>query len=130
MFCLPSGPLAQPWAVIGGNALSALIGVACAHLFPCPDVAAALSLALDPSAALVPVLVNALLLMAAAHVFHKRPHDSLANAPSAKRPTTRPGSPQISGKAVMRVASSFMAACASTLSCSRCSAEICLGATS
>ncbi len=29
LFCLPASPLAQPWAVIGGNLLSALVGVAC-----------------------------------------------------------------------------------------------------
>jgi CBS domain-containing membrane protein len=99
LFCLPSSPLAQPWAVIGGNALSALVGVACVHLFPWPDIAAALSVAFaiglmfalrclhppggatallmtvngiaDPRAALVPVLLNALLLTAMAYGFHK-----------------------------------------------------------
>lgn len=29
LFCLPGSPLAQPWAVIGGNVVSALVGVAC-----------------------------------------------------------------------------------------------------
>ncbi len=28
LFCLPGSPLAQPWAVIGGNVLSAMVGVA------------------------------------------------------------------------------------------------------
>jgi CBS domain-containing membrane protein len=32
LFALPSSPLAQPWAVIGGNTLSALAGIAFAHL--------------------------------------------------------------------------------------------------
>lgn len=31
LFALPASPLAQPWAVIGGNVISALIGVACVH---------------------------------------------------------------------------------------------------
>lgn len=31
IFVLPSSPMAQPWAVIGGNVLSALVGVTCAH---------------------------------------------------------------------------------------------------
>ncbi|HAT32948.1 MAG TPA: hypothetical protein DCW29_19515 [Janthinobacterium sp.] len=31
VFCLPASPLAQPWSVIGGNVLSGLMGVACAH---------------------------------------------------------------------------------------------------
>jgi CBS domain-containing membrane protein len=32
LFALPSSPLAQPWAVVGGNTLSALVGIAVAHL--------------------------------------------------------------------------------------------------
>ncbi len=118
LFCLPSSPLAQPWAVIGGNALSALVGVACVHLLPWPDVAAALSVALaiglmfalrclhppggasallvaangiaDPRAALV-VLVNALLLTAMAYVFHKlvsRHRYPNRNLPSRPDPVT------------------------------------------
>ena len=31
--CLPGSPLAQPWPVIGGNLVSALVGVACVKLF-------------------------------------------------------------------------------------------------
>jgi CBS domain-containing membrane protein len=31
LFALPASPLAQPWAVIGGNVISALVGVACVH---------------------------------------------------------------------------------------------------
>jgi CBS domain-containing membrane protein len=34
LFCVPSSPLAQPWSVVGGNTVSALIGVACVHLIP------------------------------------------------------------------------------------------------
>ena len=30
LFCLPASPLAQPWPVIAGNTLSAIVGVACA----------------------------------------------------------------------------------------------------
>ena len=29
VFAVPNGPLAQPWAVAGGNTVSALAGVAC-----------------------------------------------------------------------------------------------------
>jgi CBS domain-containing membrane protein len=29
LFCLPASPLAQPWSVIGGNVVSALVGAAC-----------------------------------------------------------------------------------------------------
>jgi CBS domain-containing membrane protein len=34
LFCVPSSPLAQPWSVVGGNTVSALIGVACVQLVP------------------------------------------------------------------------------------------------
>jgi CBS domain-containing membrane protein len=33
-FALPASPLAQSWAVLGGNGVSALVGVACVHLLP------------------------------------------------------------------------------------------------
>jgi CBS domain-containing membrane protein len=33
VFVLPSSPMAQPWAVIGGNVISAVIGIACVNLF-------------------------------------------------------------------------------------------------
>ncbi|WP_404334073.1 HPP family protein [Sphingomonas sp. MMS12-HWE2-04] len=32
LFAVPSSPLAQPWPIIGGNIVSALVGVAVAHL--------------------------------------------------------------------------------------------------
>ncbi|WP_029936493.1 HPP family protein [Sphingomonas sp. UNC305MFCol5.2] len=32
LFAVPSSPLAQPWPIIGGNMVSALVGVAVAHL--------------------------------------------------------------------------------------------------
>src|ERR1700748_3670746 len=30
LFAVPASPLAQPWSIIGGNIVSAVIGVACA----------------------------------------------------------------------------------------------------
>lgn len=39
VFVLPSSPMAQPWAVVGGNTLSALIGIACNYLFSDPLIA-------------------------------------------------------------------------------------------
>jgi CBS domain-containing membrane protein len=39
VFVLPSSPMAQPWAVVGGNTLSALIGIACNYLFSNPLIA-------------------------------------------------------------------------------------------
>jgi CBS domain-containing membrane protein len=46
LFAVPSSPLAQPWAMLGGNMLSALIGVACGAWIPDPGVAASLAAAL------------------------------------------------------------------------------------
>lgn len=91
MFGVPASPLAQPWAVVGGNTLSALVAVACVRLIGPPDLAvtAAVALAIgvmfwlrclhppggatallvavsgvaDPSVALVPVLLNSVLLV-------------------------------------------------------------------
>ncbi len=43
LFCLPASPLAQPWSVIGGNVVSALVGVACVQHFGTGTMAAALA---------------------------------------------------------------------------------------
>ena len=43
LFCVPASPLAQPWPVVGGNTLSALVGIACWHLVPDPLLAAPLA---------------------------------------------------------------------------------------
>lgn len=40
LFAVPHGPLSQPWAVIGGHLLSALVGVTCARMIPNPAYAA------------------------------------------------------------------------------------------
>ena len=48
VFALPASPMAQPWAVVGGNTLSALVGIAGvhgAHLLGSPELAAALAVA-------------------------------------------------------------------------------------
>jgi len=50
LFAVPHGPLSQPWALIGGHTLSALIGVACAMLVPDPFLAAALAVGLATGA--------------------------------------------------------------------------------
>ena len=39
IFAVPASPLAQPWPVIGGNTISAFMGVLAAHLIPDPVVA-------------------------------------------------------------------------------------------
>jgi len=46
VFALPAGPMAQPWAVVGGNTLSALVGIAGVHgvhLLGSAEAAAALA---------------------------------------------------------------------------------------
>jgi len=40
LFAVPSSPLAQPWPILGGNIVSALVGVAVAHLLGHGAVAA------------------------------------------------------------------------------------------
>lgn len=99
LFCVPGSPLAQPWSVIGGNVVSALVGIACARWGGQPDLAAAAGVSLaiaamlalrclhppggaaallmvvtgttDPLAAAYPVALNAVLLTAAAWLFHR-----------------------------------------------------------
>ncbi|HEY0490911.1 MAG TPA: HPP family protein [Telluria sp.] len=46
LFAVPASPLAQPWSILGGNVVSALVGVACAMLIPEPGVAAAAAVGL------------------------------------------------------------------------------------
>jgi CBS domain-containing membrane protein len=93
VFALPASPLAQPWAVVGGNTLSALVGVACATLVPEQAIAGGLAIglaiglmfllrclhppggavallvvmtpAVSPRFAFFPVMANSLLLVAA-----------------------------------------------------------------
>lgn len=43
VFCMPSSPLAQPWPVLGGSTLSALVGAACAAVIPDPVLAGAIA---------------------------------------------------------------------------------------
>jgi CBS domain-containing membrane protein len=45
VFAVPSSPLAQPWSVIGGNTLSALVGIACARWIPDPALAGSIAVA-------------------------------------------------------------------------------------
>ena len=43
VFAVPSSPLAQPWSVIGGNVVSALVGIAIGKMFPVSSATAALA---------------------------------------------------------------------------------------
>ncbi len=98
VFTVPSSPLGQPWAVIGGNTLSALVGVTCVLLIPDPAWAGAVAVGmaivvmlllrcLHPSGgatallvvlsqvthyrfALLPVFLDSLILVLAAVIYH------------------------------------------------------------
>lgn len=99
VFGVPASPLAQPWAVLGGNTLSALVGIACMLWLPLPPlgvaaVAVALAIAAmfllrclhppggaasllmvltathDWQFAFVPVALNSLLLVLAGMVYN------------------------------------------------------------
>ncbi|MFC4313517.1 HPP family protein [Steroidobacter flavus] len=45
VFAVPASPLAQPWSVVGGNTVSALMGVLCVHLIDDPALAAGVAVA-------------------------------------------------------------------------------------
>ena len=40
VFAVPASPLAQPWSVIGGNSIAALVGITVRILVPMPELAA------------------------------------------------------------------------------------------
>jgi len=46
LFAVPHGPLSQPWPVVGGHLVSALVGVSCAKLIPHNAIAAAAAVSL------------------------------------------------------------------------------------
>ena len=46
LFALPASPLAQPWSMFGGNVLSAMVGLACAHVIHYPPAAAGIAVAI------------------------------------------------------------------------------------
>lgn len=103
VFVVPASPLSQPWPVIGGNLIAALVGVAAFKLVPIPVVAAGLAVGgailamsltrslhgpagavaltavlggpavwdLGFGFALVPIAVNASVLVGLAAVFHR-----------------------------------------------------------
>jgi len=121
MFAVPASPLAQPWPVIGGHLVAALVGVTLAHLIKAPLLAAPLAVALSfglmtvlrcvhpPSGAialiavlggpqisqmgfgfaLVPVLLNSVLLTAAALIYNNATGRSFPHrAHGATQPTS------------------------------------------
>ncbi|MDI7775996.1 HPP family protein [Asticcacaulis sp. EMRT-3] len=46
VFAAPSSPLAQPWSVIGGNTVSAIMGLVACNLIPDPVIAASVAVGL------------------------------------------------------------------------------------
>ncbi len=46
LFAVPASPLAQPWSLLGGNLVAAVVGVACARWIADPLLAASLAIAL------------------------------------------------------------------------------------
>jgi CBS domain-containing membrane protein len=118
VFGVPASPMAQPWSVVGGNTLSALMGVISAMLIPEPHLAAAVAVAtaigamfifgclhppggasallmvlthtVDPTFVLFPVLFNAVALTTAGVVYN-----SLTGKPypHAIAPAAAPGAP-------------------------------------
>ena len=116
VFGVPGSPMAQPWAVIGGNTVSALAGILCVMAFGSGPWVAGLAVGLaiaamftlrclhppggacalvtvlgavgDPHFALVPVLVNSAVLVAAGMVYNtatrrRYPHSQHAAASPA-----------------------------------------------
>ncbi|WP_371345418.1 HPP family protein [Ancylobacter sp. IITR112] len=100
LFAVPASPMAQPWPAIGGNALSALVGVIVAHYLPLSPLSAGIAVGgaialmsllrcLHPPGgaaalvglfagasssytfALLPVGANAAVLVASAWVYHR-----------------------------------------------------------
>ena len=44
LFAVPSSPLAQPWSIIGGNTVAAIVGVTAAHFISAPVLAASIAI--------------------------------------------------------------------------------------
>lgn len=116
VFAVPASPLSQPWPVIGGNVVSALIGTLAAHLVPRPEIAAGIAVggaifamsllrclhapgggtalvtamaspAIAASGygfALLPIAVDAVLLVGVAWLFHLVSGHSYPHRPAAK----------------------------------------------
>jgi CBS domain-containing membrane protein len=115
-FAVPASPLSQPWPVIGGNVVSAVIGTLAAHLVPRPEIAAGIAVggsifamsllrclhapgggtalvtamaspAIAASGygfAVLPVAVDAILLVVVAWLFHLVSGHSYPHRPAAK----------------------------------------------
>jgi CBS domain-containing membrane protein len=119
VFGVPASPMAQPWAVVGGNTISALVGLLCVLTIPDVHVAAAVAVALaigamfmlgclhppggasallvvlthttHPSFVLFPVMFNALTLTLAGVIYNSLTGRRYPHAlPHPAAPTTAP----------------------------------------
>jgi len=128
VFGVPASPLAQPWAVIGGNTVSALVGIACVRWLPLPALpVAAIAVALaigmmfllrclhppggaagllmvltathDWHFALQPVLLNSLLLVLAGMAYNTATGRRYPHAQAAPTPSGASVSPHRFGEA-------------------------------
>ena len=77
VFALPQSPMAQPWAVIAGNTLSALVGISVIHVISEPLVAMPLAASLSILGMFVlrclhPPAAAVALIVVLGHVMHYR----------------------------------------------------------
>lgn len=121
LLALPSSPLTQPWSVIGGNTLSALVGLAVCHVLPQPHLAAGVAVGLalltmflmrclhppggavalltvltqthDWRFALVPVLLNSVLLVLLSTAYNRMTGRAYPH-PKAAMPSPEAASPR------------------------------------
>ncbi|MGY0197177.1 HPP family protein [Leptothrix sp. BB-4] len=126
VFGVPTSPLAQPWPVLGGNTLSALVGIACVHLVAPVELRVALAVAgaiglmfalrclhppggasallvsltgvTDPSFALQPVALNSLLLVLAGIAWNHATGRPYPHRPPA-RTAPEPATPEARAEA-------------------------------
>ena len=114
LFAVPASPLAQPWSIVGGNGISAVVGVLVVQYVDDPVVAAPLAVSAailvmtllrclhppggasalsavlgaslietaGPSAFLIPVVINSLLLAAIGWLFHRYSGHSYPHRPA------------------------------------------------
>lgn len=114
VFAVPSSPLAQPWAVVGGNTVSALVGVLCLEIIPDQAVAASVAVGLaialmfalrclhppggaaallavlsgaKPGFVAFPVLTNALVLVAAGIAYNRITGRAYPHVPAPSHPS-------------------------------------------
>ena len=77
VFALPGSPMAQPWAVIAGNTLSALVGISVIHLVGEPLLALPLAVSLSIMGMFIlrclhPPAAAVSLIVVLGHVMHYR----------------------------------------------------------